>query len=391
MVAVLAPLPAVAAGLFGLLLLFGVILLIDLLLTAIDVSRVPGLVGDALRWIALAIARAAQAIASLFVSVARSAMSVFTAPALGFHVAVQAISTAISRLSGWVRHLVYTAVPQLWHSLTASIASVLNNLTNLATQLYRQAIAHANAIRLALERVIAAGVATAVAYANSLHRIISHALTGAFASLSAYALSLFRAAQVALVGAVGNLTSLILNQIAKVTNYAYQLAQWAVNTAIGISIDWAKKYADHVIDVYRAAVGAAGALALAPAWPRILEAIDSIALALPGSIADVLSRVGAIPRAIPRDLALELGAVGAIAGVAVDWVAQCGLSLCRNTKGFGDDLASLEDAALLALIFDLIVAGAADPDGSATDLIGDLGGELGSLAREASELIGIGG
>jgi hypothetical protein len=375
----------------ALLLLFGVILIIDLLLRSIDITRVPGFLGDILKIVAVGIASAANAISVFLASIARGALSVFTAPAMALVTSLNATVFAFARLGSWVKWLVRTEVPTLWSGLIATVANAVNNLVALANRLYAQAIAYATALSTMLRQLIAAGIATATAYALSLYRSAISALNAAIAVTTAYALSLYRNAIAALVSTTANVMAYILAVRNQLANYALGLAQWAVATAIGASNDWAKRYADHLIDLYNRALAGAGALAMAPAWPHILDAIDSISLALPDSIAAVLARIGAIPRAIPRDLALEIGAATAVGAIAIDWVARCGVSLCRNTKGFGDELAALEDAALIAAIFEMVVEGVANPEGAGKAVHDDMVGPLSTIGREFSNLVGLKG
>lgn len=388
---VLAGLPAVGAGLAALILLFGAILIADLLLKAIDVTRIPGFIGDFLRSMAHGIATAVNWISSLFAAIARPALSVFVAPAAGFINTMNRIVVATARFGSWIRWLVHTAVPQLWTGLLSSIASAVSNLTALAARLFQQAVTFTSQVRDALVNLVHAAAATVSAYALTLHRLLSVALNQGFASLAAYSQSLFRLAMGTLAAQVASLTTHLLATRAQLAAYANQLAQWAVHTATGISIDWARKYTDQLIDLYNKAIAGGTAIAMAPSWPTALSAIDSISLALPDSVAAVLARIGAIPRIIPRDIATEVGAIAAVSTVAIDWVARCGVSLCRNAKGFGDDLAALEDAALLLAIFELVTAGVEDPNGAGKAVHDDIMEPLSAVVSEFADMVGLRG
>lgn len=384
---VLAGLPAVGAGLMALALLFGAVLLADALLRSIDVAAIPGLIGDMFRIIAHGIARAAQWIGSLFASIARGALSVFVAPAAGFVNSMTQVVWAVGRFGNWIRWLVHTAVPQLWSGLFSAVASAVNNLVSFATGLFNQAMTALNNLRAYLERLTYSVAASVAAYALSLSKVLMATLTGAVNSLTAFTQSLYRASLAALAHATTALVAYILSIRAQMALYAQQLTQWGIATATGISIDWARKYADWLIDQYNRALAGATAIAMAPAWPTVLEAIDSISLALPESVAAVLQRIGAIPRSIPRDLALEIGAVAAVGSIAIDWVARCGLSLCRNTKDFGDELAALGDALLIAELIEMIVEARRDPHGAAGDAVSELTGPLMELGDNIGDIM----
>jgi len=386
---VLPALPAVAAGIMALILIFGVILLIDALLRAIDIANVPGIISGIFRAIVGAIHYAATVIGNFLAAVARPAVAVFVSPARGFVNVIDSTVVAFARLGSWVRWLVHDAVPSLWNGIFSAIANAVANLTSLIYRIQAQLAAALATVQHALEGLIGAVRLSLISYAQALHRLAMATLTSAIASVSAYALSLTRAAIDAFTRRLSDLTHYVLDIRAQLAAYAYELAQWAVHTATGISIDWAKKYADQLIDLYNKAIAGGTAIALAPAWPTALDAIDAISLALPESIAAVLARIGAFPRAIPRDIAAEIGAVAAVSTVAIDWVARCGLDLCRNAKGFGNDLAALEDAALLAAIFELVVEGVADPRGAANAIVDDIAEPLGSVVREFADMIGL--
>lgn len=384
---VLAGLPAAAAGIMALILIFGVVLLVDALLRSIDVASIPGLIGDMFRAVARAITWAVQAIGSFLAMLARPFISVFVAPAAGFANFANSVLTGFARVASWTRWLAYTAVPQLWTGIFSSIANVVANLTAFAARLFEQAMAALNSVRAYLERLISTTVAVAMGYALSLSRVLMVSLNVAVANLSYYARSLFNAAMATLAATTASLTAYILATRAQLVNYVQQLTQWGIATAIGISIDWARKYADWIIDTYQKAIAGGTAIAMAPAWPATIDAIDSISLALPDSIAATLARIGAIPRAIPRDLALEIGAVAAVGSVAVDWVARCGLSLCRNTKGFGDELAALGDAALIAELIELIISARNDPNGAAQGVAAEIAAPLMELGDNFGDIM----
>lgn len=387
---VLAAIPAVGAGLMALVLLFGVVLLVDLLFRSIDVSRIPGIIGNVLKAMLGVLNYVSNLIGGFLASIARPMISIFTVPATAFANVISTVTLAFARIGNAARWLMYNAVPALWNGIFSQIAQVTNNLVALATRLYSQAIHYADSIRALLSSAISSAVMNLVSYGNALHRLAMAALASSVASLTTYALSLFRISTAQLVNAVNGIYGYIVGAYAQLATYAQQLANWAVHTATGISIDWAKKYADQLIDIYNKAIAGGTAIAMAPAWPTVLSAIDSISLALPDSIAAALARIGAIPRAIPRDLALEVGAVAAVSSVAIDWVARCGVSLCRNTKDFGDGLAALEDAALIAAIFELVSEGIANPEQAGRVVHDDITGALGALEHAFSDLVGLG-
>lgn len=378
-------------GVMALLLLFAVLLLVDALLSALRRANVPGFIANIFEVVFQGVHSVVHAIGQFLALVGRAALSIFSYPARGFVTLANATATAFARVGSWTRWLVRSAVPSLWAGLISTVANAVHNLTSLAYSLFQQAINLLNITRTALQALISTGVAIALHYARSLFDVVYSALGTAILSLTNLSLSLFRAAMASLAALNTSLLAYILSGFTKLATYSLNLANWAVHTATSISIDYAKKYADQLIDLYDKALAGTAATALAPAWPATLEAIDAISLALPGSIAAVLARIGAIPRTIPRSLALDVGAIAAVGTVAIDWVARCGLSLCRNAKGFGEDLAMLEDAAIIAAIFELVVEGVTDPAGTARFIHDEIVEPLSTVGKDFAHMAGIGG
>lgn len=386
---VLAPLGGVVAGLMALILLFAIGLLVDRIVQAVHDSWVPWPVDIGIIRTFQAIQTGINRAVDWLASVAQWGLTIVTAPARALITLVDSIVVGIARLGGWVRHLVYAEIPRLWGEIWHRFDMAVQFASDLAWRLYRDAIGWTNAVRGYLEHVISQGIASAIAYATSLYRIIEARLNAAILSLGSYALSLYNSAMSALGHAIDNMVRDLLRVRSELVAYAQKLATWSVNTAIGISIDWARKYTDQIIDWYNRSLGVAVGGALARPWEIALPAIDSIALALPDSIAAVLARIGAIPRAIPRDVAAAVGVVAAVGAVSIDWVAKCGVPLCRNLDGFGREIAALEDAAMMAVIMEMIIGAVADPDGAAGDARDTLVNPLQSVGHEFASLIGM--
>lgn len=386
---VLAPMGGVIAGLMALILLFAIGLLVDRIIKAVHDSWIPWPVDNGIIRTFQAVQSGISSAVDWLSGVARWGLTILTAPARALITLVDSIVVGIARLASWVKHLVYIEVPRLWRDLGNRIQMVAQFASDLAWRLYGNAINWTNTVRAFLERVISQGISSAIAYATSLYRILEARLSAAINSVVNYALSLYNSAISALNHAINNVVRDLLRVRAELISYTQKLATWAVNTAIGISIDWARKYTDQIIDWYNRSLGVAVGGALARPWEIALPAIDSIALALPDSIAAVLARIGAIPRAIPRDIALSVGAVAAVGAVAIDWVAKCGVPLCRNLDGFGNEIAALEDAAMMAVIMEMIIDAVADPNGAASDARSTLVNPLQSVGHEFASLIGM--
>jgi hypothetical protein len=375
-------------GLFALLLVVGFILVVEVLDSAITRGGVPWPISSGLHLFVAGIKGAFVAFFGIFFVIARGAISLFTAPARAFLDIVNSVELAIWRLGNAVRDIVYRAIPALWSGIISAVSGAVNNLVKLIAQRYAQAIAYANAVRAALGLTIANAISGLSALIITLQRNLVNLINQVAANVSAYALALQKVALAALGAVAADLAGQIAGLRKYLLAYIGQVAQWAVTTASGIAIDWARKYADSLLDAWARALSAATAIALTAPWPRVIDAIDDIVRALPDSLAGTLARVGAIPRAIPRDLAIAIGAVAAASAVAVDWVAKCGVPLCRNVLGFGDELAALEEELIIAELLEFIAAAIIDPHDAADDMRTTLVAPLSEVGRDFAGIVG---
>lgn len=384
---VLAGLSPVMAGLLALLLIVSGVLLLELIVKLLDrvniipgISIVTGAIGSAIHW-------TLQEMGGLLTSVARNVVSWIYALPNAIVDIQSAIFGAISRLQRYLRSVIYDQIPAAFRAIASTAQSIIRWTDALVARMYAQAIGYINAVRALLYGVISRAVASLTRYISDVYRILSIAIATAQIALARYALSLYNVA----IGFITNIFNTLVRRIEllrqELAAYALSLARWAVDTAVRISTDWARRYADYVMNALYQAINFATAIAIAPAWPRMLEAIDAISLALPESIAAVLARIGAFPRVRPRDLAASIGAIAAVGAVAIDWVAECGLPLCRNVKGFGDELAELQDDALIALIFGMVVEAMANPRAAVDAIHDDIVTPVRDISREALGII----
>lgn len=384
---VLAPIGGVMMALFALLLVFGIALLADLLLRSIDSLSIPGFIKDPLRWVARGIVSATNAVVGWLASVGRGALSFITAPAVGFVKLVNSVAHAFSRIGNWLRWLIYTEVPRLWGGISNAIQSLSQLASNWAQWALAQALARIGQVAASLSGLIAARIAEVIGFANRIQAYLLGVIASLSISLQRFALSLHQAALAAVAAATAALTTLIMSVRGQLILYAQQLAQWAVNTAIGISIDWARKYADQLIDLYNRAIAGAGAIAIDRVWPGILDVIDSLALAIPESVAAVLAKIGALPRVIPRDIGAQIGILAAVGAVALDWVSRCGMPMCRNLFRFGDEVAALDEEIMIAALLSVIATAVRDPRDVAGDVISVLGSDVNGVAHDFTNIL----
>lgn len=385
---VLAGLSPVMSGILALMLLVAGVLLLDLIgrmLKRVDVipllSIVTGGINRGIHW-------TLTEMNGLLTGIAQHAIGWITALPYAIDNIASATYGAISRLQRWVRTLAFETVPAAFRTIASVAASITRYAEALVARMHGIVIEYVNAIRSVLLSTILSVASSLTRHITNVYNTLAQSIALARATVASYALGLYN-------NAIATISSVYATVLARINTvklqlqaYALSLAQWALENAVRIATDWARRYADHVISAYNQALTAATALALQPAWPNIIDAIDSIRLALPESIAAVLARIGAIPRAIPRDIGLSIGAVAAIGAVSLDWVARCGVPLCRDLKGFGDELSALGDAAMMAVIMEMIIDAVSDPDSAAKDVRDTLVDPLQSVGREFASLIG---
>jgi hypothetical protein len=376
-------------GLIALAVIVGVLLIAQVVGYLISQAvPIPGL-GAVARVVGAGVESVINRLGRMLDAIARGCAAVIAAIPLTLVDLGQAVYAGVRNLRNLLAVVFFEAIPSLYRTISSVAGSIIHSLTDLINRLIAQAMAYATAIRNYLVGLVNASVAWLRSLIDSVYRTLAASIAAGIAYVTNYALSLYRSA-VGLINSVyASLVRLIDLTRLSLQGYALALAKWAIDSAVGIATDWARRYADAVMDALNRAINAATAIALAPAYPRILDAIDGISLALPDSIAAVLQRIGAFPRTIPRELAIGVGAIAAASAVAVDWVKECGLPLCRNTRRFGDELEALGDAAMMAVIFEMIIDAINDPDSSAHDTIDNLASPLTAAVREFGDIIGI--
>jgi hypothetical protein len=322
-------------------------------------------------------------------AISRGCIAVIAAIPLTLTELAQATFAGIRGLRNLLAIVFYEAIPSLYRTIASVAASVIRSLTDLVTRLFAQAMAYATAVRDYLLGVISLRVAQLSQLVDSVYRTLANAIASGIAHAEAYALGLYRTAIAYMNNAYNALSNYVNIRLLQLQAYALSLAHWAVDTAVRTATELARRYTDSLVGDLARAIDAATAIAITPAWPRILDAIDSISVALPEGVAAALARIGAFPRAVPRGVGVSVGAVAATAAIAVDWVAKCGVPLCRNNMRFGDELEALGDAAMMAVIFELLADAVRDPHEAAHDAVDVLGGGLVGAVREFGDLIGI--
>lgn len=360
-------LPGVVMGAMALLLILGTLLLLQMLARALD-----NLLGR--NWFVNGLSHAGEAIGrtldvignwldSMLYEVSRALESIPRAldEAMGW------IEWSLRSKSEWLRSIIYSSIPSLWDSLYKNIQGVYNWavgwVSGAIDGVYRWARSSLDNVQNWVSGLINGVYAWARQAFDGVYRWATSQLNAVYV----WAMSLADGIRRWVSGLVNDIYGWATRQLSGLQAWTTIAISAAIAQVFNAAIDWSRRFTDQAIGALENALAIAAALPLAPAWPRVQDAIDAIARALPGSLAAVLPKIGAIPRALPRGLAGILAAVGAIAAVGVDWIKECGVPLCRRLGGFGNEIEALEDALMMIDLFEVLSDIIHDPRGSASD------------------------
>ena len=385
---VLAALPAVVIGFVVLIILYGLYLLVDFIVRIIDSMLGVNWFRNAFGGLKSAVDWVVSHLFGWLVAIVQEVGTWFTAIPRAIELMVNKIEEALASHAQWLRHLIYAAVPQLWNWITGAIGDVYRVVSGWVSGaingVYSWALSQLNAVYRWASGLINGVYSWAIAQINSLYRTV----TGWINSVYAWALSQLGALRALVVGWINSVYAWANARLGELQKWAQGLVTWAMQNVFNAAIDWARKYADQIVSALVSALAIAAALPLSPAWPRVYDAIEAMAKAIPGSLAGGLLKLGAIPRALPRTLAGILAAVGALAAVGVDWIKECGVPLCRRLGGFGGEIEALQDELLILEILELVEAIVEDPRGAAADAATAFSGTVSEVASGAFDGIG---
>lgn len=364
---VLAALPEVIMALCAVIIIIGGALLVEYIGRAIGIGiHIPGL-SYVVNWVNSAAQGAIDAMASWLDSIARGVVSAITAIPVAIANIIQAIETFAWAHWAWLHTLITQTIPQLWSNLWSQIAAVYHYFDAYISQVYTSLVNYASDIERYLIGFINGIEGALVAYIQAVQAALAKAIADGLSAVTAYALSLYNSAISFVDSIYSQLTAFIATEIAAAEQYAEQLANWALSQAVQLAEQYAKAYADWAIQQLLNMLTFGTALALAPAWPRVVDAIDAISAAIPGVLEDILEDIRSIPRVLPASIPAILAALLGVISLVAEYVARCGTDLCRNLHGFGDEVASLSDAALTAGMIAFVVAAIESPEATARE------------------------
>jgi len=368
----LAALPEVMLAFVALCVIIGGALLIEYIGRAIGIGiHIPGL-SYLVNWVQDASNGALRAMSGFLDSVVRGTVSAITAIPIAISNLVGAIEAFAWAHWVWLHTLINDTIPRLWNSLWAQIANVYHYYNAYISQIYNSLTNYIDWVERYLIGLVNTAESAVIAYVGQVESYILRLLNDGLASATAYALGLYNSAISFINNIYNTIMGYIAQQVARLEAYALSLANWAIQQAVSIAEQYAKQYADWAIGVLLNTLTFGTATALAPAWPRVVDAIDAITAAIPGVLEDVLADIRAIPRVLPLSIPGILAALLGIISLVAEYVARCGTDLCKNLHGFGDEVASLNDAALTAGMIAFIIAAVESPEATAreTDVIG---------------------
>lgn len=364
---VLVGLPVVMIAVVALIIILAGALLIEFVGRSISSGfSIPGLT-FVVDWVNTGVNTALRAMAGWLDATVKGVTSAITAIPNAIANIVGAIEAFAWAHWSWLHVLITQTIPQLWQSLWDNVAAIYHYFDAYISQVYNSLINFALDIERYLTGVINGVQSYLLSVINYWVTYLSRVISDGLAAVSAYALNLYNSAISFIDTIYRQLTSLITSEIARVEAYALSLANWALQQAVNIAEQYAKQYADWALQQLLNFLTFGTATALAPAWPRVVDAIDAIARAIPGTLEGVLEDIRAIPRVLPASLPAIIAALlGAIA-VAIEYVARCGVDICKNLHGFGDEVAGLSDELLTAGMIAFVIAAIEAPEETARE------------------------
>jgi hypothetical protein len=360
-------LSGVMMGATALLVLLGTLVLLNMLARAMDYMLGANWLSRGLSNAEAAIQRALNAIGGWLDGMLYDIGTAIEAIPRALDEAMSWIAWSLRSKSEWLRSVIYTWIPDLWHNLTSSINSVYSWVTGwvggLINGVYSWVIQLADGIKAWVSGLV-----------NDVYRWITQTANAIYTwaidrmnAIYGWVISLADGIKAWVSGLVNDIYGWTTRQLSALQQWVNIVIGVAAGQTFNAAVERAKQLSDQGIGALENLLSIAAGGVLAPAWPKVLDAVDAIAAALPGSLAAVLPRLGAIPRAIPKTLAGILAAVGAISAVGVDWIKECGVPLCRRLGGLGRDLELLQDAAFVLELLDVISDVIHDPRNTAID------------------------
>jgi uncharacterized membrane protein len=358
---------AVIPAAMALLVILGAVVLLHVLARALDNLLGKNWFAAGLAHVGDAVSRALSSIGdwldSMLYDLSRALESVPRAldEAMGW------IAWSLRSKAEWLRSVIYTWIPNLWDSLTKNVQGIYTWATSWVSGLIDGVYNWTRAVVDGVKAWVSGLVNDIYAWARQAFDSVYRWAIGQLNAVYGWVMSLADGIKAWVSGLVNDIYAWATRELTGLRAWITLAISAAVSQVFNAAVDWSRRFTEQAVGTLENALAIAAALPLVPAWPRIQDAIDAIARALPGSLAATLPKIGAIPRAIPRDLAGILAAIGALAAVGVDWIKECGVPMCRKLGGFGNEIEALEDGLMILDLLDILSDIIHDPRGSASD------------------------
>lgn len=329
---------------------------------AIPLPGIDRLIGYAVR----AAQAAINAMAGFFAGVVRGIENLINIPVARFRDIFGSIANTLSRFAGYIRYVLFEAIPNIFNQMDALFFRALEYTRNLVVSFYNSAIAVIQNVYADVLWRIGQAVSSLSNAINWVYQTLSNVIAVEIGNVVHYALSLYNAA-IGVIEQVQNyLIGVVQSAISSLERYAQDLATWAYNSAFAAAIAWSAQYANEAIGIARRDLDAIIAGEMGGIWNYLLQMVEDAIAAVPSGVDWIENRLTWLQSLSPASIAAALFALAGAISIPLEWVARCGVKLCDSLGGFGDEMDNLDTDIIIAGIIALAVEAAANPRETAT-------------------------
>ncbi|MGH7743514.1 MAG: hypothetical protein ACREQ5_01650 [Candidatus Dormibacteria bacterium] len=276
-----------------------------------------------------------------------------------------AVASALTKFRQWIQYITGTLIP----SVISSIESYVNALVRAAEQ-YAQALVTRlmNYVNASLASLVAWVVRIEIALQNDINYVESY-LTALISAMAQQLFNDIELLRTELVNFIQSIAAQIYHYIATVEASILHYVDSVVNTAIRELTQYAGEIAQYWANsamlrlATALAAGAAGAVD--EFLPNLRTWARDIADAIPGELAGILPWVHALENIDVASVAAAIQALAIAISIPMEFVAECGVKLCKNLGGFGNDLNNLGQGLIFAALFAFTAEAIANPEATA--------------------------
>jgi hypothetical protein len=274
----------------------------------------------------------------------------------------QAAQWAVNTADAWADRVLAQA--QAWYNAAVGLTYTLyNQAVTVVQDYYNQAVAHADAV------------------ANSALNTAETDLHNTAASLQANIN--------ALSAALGGDVTALVRQIDQDLTVAIATAEQAAAAALADANAFARQVASSAATASISALDQAAHDVVIGPWAALLPELETLAGALPAEVGQAIGLPGvlgeAIPASIPGILAMTIPAVAAVAAE----VDSCLVPNCDTLNGLRGVTSLFGEAALWAVLVELLTRAAHSPAAAADDLAGPVADAINGAVGGIRNLVGV--